>query len=92
MSPPVLDDAFTRQLVAGSHAEGVTRLAVAAVIEVDERVLLVECPDDAHFTDTACDLPTGVVLPGETLLDAVHRVVATTTWLEVDHVTGYLGR
>jgi len=90
MSTPTPDDAFARQLVVGSHAEGVTCLAVAIVVEDTDRVLLIAAPA-RDFIDTAWELPSGLVLPGETLHEALYRIVATTTGLEVDNVTGYLG-
>jgi 8-oxo-dGTP diphosphatase len=90
VSAPAPDDALAQQLAIGSHAEGVTCSAVAAVVEDDKRVLLVAVTGH-DFIDTAWELPSGVVLPGETLLDALSRIVAITTGLQVDRVTGYLG-
>lgn len=76
-------------LVSGSHAEGTTTLAVAAAIEADERTLLVAVPGDDF--DTTWELPAELVLPGETLLDALHRTVTLSTGLDIDQVTGYAG-
>jgi ADP-ribose pyrophosphatase YjhB (NUDIX family) len=90
MSSFAPDEAFARQLVIGSHAQGVDRLAVAAAIEDGDRILLIAIPGE-DFTDTAWELPGDLVLPGETLLDALDRVVTITTGLEIDKVTGYLG-
>ena len=75
--------ALLHRLVAGSRAEGTARLAVAAVIEHHEQILLV---------DTACgwDAPADLVLPGETLDNAIHRTVAAAG-IDLDHITGYLG-
>jgi ADP-ribose pyrophosphatase YjhB (NUDIX family) len=85
---PVTPD-LVHHLVTGSHAEGTTSLAVAAAIEHHERVLLIAQPGED--LDHSWELPTDLVLPGETLLDAVHRTVTCTTGLDIDQVTSYLG-
>lgn len=79
MRQPVTPSLLHR-LVAGSHAEGTTRLAVAAVIEDRDHILLV---DTGHHWQPPSDL----VLPGETLTDAVHH---TTPAVDIT-ITGYLG-
>ena len=75
--------ALLHRLVTGSHAEGTTRLAVTALVEHHEQILLV---------DTGCgwDAPADLVLPGETLDDAVHRTVAAAG-INLERVDGYLG-
>lgn len=82
-------DLMVHQLVAGSHAEGTTRLAVAAAIEHDDKVLLIAATDD-NF-DRHWQLPSDLVLPGETLLQALDRTVSLTTGLDAIDVTGYAG-
>ena len=77
------------QLIAGSHAEGTTRLAVAAAIEHDDHVLLIAAAND-NF-EPAWQLPSDLVLPGETLLQGLCRTVTVTTGLDVIDVTGYAG-
>lgn len=89
MNPPAVSDDLLAQLVGGSHAEGTTCLAVAVAVEHDDRVLLVAVPD--HDFDYTWELPTALVLPGETLLDALHRTLTVTTGLRVEEVTGYCG-
>ena len=78
-------------LVAGSHAEGVTDLAVEAAIghEDDDQILLVASPG-MDFTDDTWQLPGGPVLPGQTLTDALHPALAAIG-LSIQEVTGYLG-
>lgn len=76
------------QLVTGSHAEAITRLAVVAVIEHGERVLLIAQPGDDF--DDSFQLPTDLVLPAEILTNAVHRVAAQAG-IDIDHITSYLG-
>lgn len=71
------------RLVTGSHAQGCTWLAVAALIEDHDRILLID-------TDHSWELPSDLVLPGETLDDAVCRT-AIGVGIDIDHVTGYLG-
>ena len=41
-----ITDQLLHQLTAGSHAEGTTRLAVAAALEHDDRTLLITAPGD----------------------------------------------
>jgi len=77
------------QLVVGSHAEGTTRLAVAAAIEHDERVLLIATQNNDF--QPVWQLPSDLVLPGETLLYGLIRTVTVTTGLGVVEVTGYVG-
>jgi len=82
-------DRLLHQLVAGSHAEGTTRLAVAAAIEHDDRVLLVATMDNDF--QTIWQLPSDLVLPGETVLHGLDRTVTNTTGVGVVEVTGYVG-
>jgi ADP-ribose pyrophosphatase YjhB (NUDIX family) len=81
---------LVHDLVAGSHAEGTTRFAVAALIEDDDRILLIEVNDTADAVDSCWEPPIDLVLPGETLTDAVCRAAARTG-IGIDHITGYLG-
>lgn len=82
-------DQLLRDLVVGSHAEGTTCLAVAAAIEHEDRVLLVACTEEDF--EPVWSLPADLVLPGETLLDALFRTVSLTTGLDAAGVTGYTG-
>ena len=77
-------------LVAGSHAEGTTRLAVAVLIEDDQQILLAETNNIADAFDYGWEPPTDLVLPGETLDDTVCRTAAAAG-IHLDHITGYLG-
>jgi ADP-ribose pyrophosphatase YjhB (NUDIX family) len=82
-------DRLLHQLVVGSHAEGTTRLAVAAAIEHDDRVLLIATQDNDF--QPIWQLPSDLVLPGETLLHGLARTVTITTGLGIVEVTSYLG-
>lgn len=75
-------------LASGSHAEGMTNLAVECAIVHEDRLLLLIEPD-LDFDDT-CRLPQGAVWPGETLDDAVWRTLATVG-LSIDEMIGYVG-
>ena len=76
-------------LVTGTHAEGITALAVQAAIHHDTRVLLL-ADHGADFIDDTWQLPGATVLPGQTLTDALHPVAAAIG-MSIDEVTGYLG-
>lgn len=76
-------------LVAGSHAEGINALAVQAAIGHDTAVLLV-ADHGVDFIGHTWQLPGGIVLPGQSLTDALDPVAATIA-MRIDEVTGYLG-
>ena len=86
---PAVTSGLLHDLVARSHAEAITALGVEAVIEHDDRVLLIIEPGP-DFTDETWQLPGGPVLPGQTLTDALHPAVAAIG-LAIDEITGYLG-
>jgi 8-oxo-dGTP diphosphatase len=78
------------RLLAAARAEQINFQAVAAVIGHGETVLLLARGGDG-FLDATWELPTARVrLPGDTLLDVLHRGLAHTG-LDLDEVTGYLG-
>lgn len=77
------------QLVSGSHAEGITALAVQAIVTKGTNFLLL-AQDGVDFGDDLWRLPGGLVLPGQTLTDALDPVAAAIG-LSIDEVTGYLG-
>lgn len=83
MTPTAVTPGLLHHLVTGSHAEGTTCLAVAAVIDHHDSVLLVN-------TDHCWELPTELVLPGEPLDDAIYRTAAAAG-VDIGHLTGYLG-
>jgi ADP-ribose pyrophosphatase YjhB (NUDIX family) len=89
MTLAAITPGLLHQLTAGSHAEGITVLDVAAAICHDARILLI-AEDGTDFTDGTWQLPAGPVLPGHTLTDALDPAVAAIG-LTIDEVTGYLG-
>jgi 8-oxo-dGTP diphosphatase len=86
---PAITAGLLHDLVTRSHAEGITALGVEAVIDHDDRVLLIAEPGP-DFTGDTWQLPGGPVLPGQTLTDALHPAVAAIG-LTIDEITGYLG-
>jgi 8-oxo-dGTP diphosphatase len=89
MTPVTVTADLLHELVAGSHAEGITSLAVAATVDHDSRTLLLVNPG-RDFIDGTWELPTGQVLPGDTLDDALAKTLAAIG-LDIDEVTAYLG-
>lgn len=88
MTPAAVTTALLHHLVAGTHAEGVTALAVACTVDHDDRALLI-IPPGRDLTDT-WQLPAGPVLPGDTLTDAAAKTLAVIG-LHLHEITGYLG-
>jgi 8-oxo-dGTP diphosphatase len=82
-------DGLLHELVAGSHAEGVTAMDVTCAVDHDGRILLLAEPG-RDFIDDTWILPTGPVLPGDTLDDALAKALAVVG-LNLDEMTGYLG-
>lgn len=89
MTPVAVTTDLLHSLVTGSHAEGITAMAVATTVDHDGLVLLIVEPG-LDFIDDTWQLPTGPVLPGETLTDALDKTTAAIG-LTIDEVTGYLG-
>lgn len=83
MTPAAVTPDLLHHLVAGSHAEGTTHLAVAVIIDHHDSVLLVN-------TDHCWEVPAELVLPGEPLDDAVYRTAAAAG-VDIGHLAGYLG-
>ena len=89
MTPTPVTTSLLHHLISGSHAEGITALAVQAAICHHTRILLIAHHGD-DFIDDTWQLPGGPVLPGQTLTDALHPTVAAIG-LTINEVTGYLG-
>lgn len=81
-----LDDLVTR-----SHSAGVTDLAAAALIEHEGRFLLVEAAVRDLEDPPGWELPTGRILPGETVLAGLERILAQHFGFFSIEVTRYLG-
>jgi 8-oxo-dGTP diphosphatase len=89
MTPAAVTSALLHDLVTSSRAEGTRQFAVAAAITDGGRVLL--CGHTTGDFDQEWDLPTGIVLPGETLTSALDRVLACSYGLDIADIPGYLG-
>jgi 8-oxo-dGTP diphosphatase len=89
VTPVAVTTDLLHALVDGSHAEGVTAMAVESAVEHDGRTLLIAAPG-RDFIDDTWHPPTGPVLPGQTLTDALLTALAFVG-LTLDEVTGYLG-
>jgi 8-oxo-dGTP diphosphatase len=76
-------------LVTGTHAEGISAIAVTATLDHDGATLLIVEPGQ-DFIDDTWQLPSSVVLPAQTLTDALAQTLAGIG-LSIDEVTGYLG-
>jgi ADP-ribose pyrophosphatase YjhB (NUDIX family) len=89
MTPVLVTDSLLHDLVTSSRAEGTSRLAVAAAITLDDRVLL--CGHTTPDFDQEWDLPGGPTLPGETLASALDRTLACDYGLDIVEIPRYLG-
>jgi mutator protein MutT len=87
---PEQRDEFLQQLTTAAEADAITQLAVRAVIPASGRVLLRRRRDDDSLNDM-WELPTGTVELGETLAEAVTRVIRRETGLHVARVRSLLG-
>ncbi|MGH3305951.1 MAG: NUDIX hydrolase [Streptosporangiaceae bacterium] len=89
MTPAAVTDALLHDLAAFARAEGLVRLAVAAAVTLEDRVLF--CGRTTRDFDQEWELPGGMALPGETLADAHTRILACDYGLSIVDIPGYLG-
>jgi ADP-ribose pyrophosphatase YjhB (NUDIX family) len=89
MKPAPVTDFLLHDLVMSAAAEGAVRTAVAAAVTLDERILL--CGQDTGDFQREWGLPGGMPLPGETLTDALSRILACGYGLDVTESGTYLG-
>lgn len=87
--PPQPDD--LADLIDRTHAEGISGIAAAALIEHGGRFLLVETTPPDFDTPPGWELPTGRIRAGETLLDGLDRTLRDHFALDPAHATRYLG-
>ncbi|WP_063063043.1 NUDIX domain-containing protein [Nocardia violaceofusca] len=80
---------LVEDLIATAERDGVVQLVVGAVIQQDDRVLLLRRPGD-DFMGGIWELPSGKVEAGENLSDALTREVAEETGLTVTAIGRYL--
>jgi 8-oxo-dGTP diphosphatase len=89
-SGPERRENFLRELTDAAAGEGITKLAVGVVISFVSQVLLLRCHGDDSL-NVLWELPAGAVEPGETLVEAVTRVVKAETGLNVLRVRSHIG-
>ncbi|NKE55384.1 NUDIX domain-containing protein [Lentzea sp. PSKA42] len=86
----MIDSALLERLTEEAAADDVVQLVVGAVVESDEKVLLLKRPAD-DFMGGIFELPSGKVERGEDLKTALTREVEEETGLQVAAATAYLG-
>ncbi|MFF2431683.1 NUDIX hydrolase [Streptomyces mirabilis] len=79
------------ELVTRSHSDGITDLTAAALIGQHGRFLLVQVGSLEPNMTRAWSLPTGPVLPGETVVDGLRRILAKGFGYSDAEITGFLG-
>jgi 8-oxo-dGTP diphosphatase len=89
LAGPQIRDEFLKELTAAAAADAITQLTVTTVIPAFGRVLLLKCRDDDSL-DGMWELPTGTVELGETLVEAVTRIIQRETGLHVVRVRSFL--
>src|SRR5260370_11420002 len=89
MKPAPVTESLLHDLVMSAAAEGTGHTAVAAAVTLGERILL--CGHDTGDFDREWELPGGVPLPGETLTDALSRILACGYGLDATGFGAYLG-
>lgn len=78
------------ELNAEAERDGVQQLVVAAVVQHDGKVLLLQRPED-DFMGGIFELPSGKVEAGEALDAALKREVKEESGLDVAEIRDYLG-
>lgn len=86
----MVDTSLIEQLTAEAEAGGVQQLVVGAVVQHDDKILLLQRPED-DFMGGIFELPSGKVEPGEALDSALLREVKEETGLDVSRIADYLG-
>lgn len=86
----MVDDSLIEQLTAEAEADGVQQLVVGAVVQHDNKILLLQRPED-DFMGGIFELPSGKVEDGELLDAALIREVKEETGLDLSQITDYLG-
>jgi 8-oxo-dGTP diphosphatase len=86
----MVESQLLENLTAKAHNDGVQRLVVGAVVQHDNKVLLLKRPED-DFMGGIFELPSGKV-EDESLDEALRREVKEETGLDVWSIRDYLGR
>lgn len=86
----MVDSSLLEQLTAQAAADGVQQLVVGGVVQHEDKVLLLQRPDD-DFMGGIFELPSGKVEADEKLDAALIREVKEETGLDVSAIRHYLG-
>ncbi|SFB59141.1 8-oxo-dGTP diphosphatase [Amycolatopsis marina] len=86
----MVDNSLLEQLTTQATADGVQQLVVGGVVQHDDKVLLLQRPDD-DFMGGIFELPSGKVEADEKLDAALIREVKEETGLDVSAIRHYLG-
>lgn len=87
----MIRDESLQNLVNTVKSEGIEQLAVRVVIPFAGQVLLLKRRTDDYLGDGIWELSNGTVEPGESLGEALTRVVQQHTGLDVVDVRSHLG-
>lgn len=86
----MIDASVLVQLTTQAASDGVQQLVVGAIIQHEDKVLLLKRPND-DFMGGIFELPSGKVEGSETLDNATIREVEEETGLAVTDITQYVG-
>lgn len=86
----MIDVSVLRELMNQAANDGVQQLVVGAIVQADDKVLLLKRPAD-DFMGGIYELPSGKVEAAETLDAALIREVDEETGLTVTDIADYLG-
>lgn len=86
----MVDASQLEKLTALAKADGIQQLVVGAVVQHEDKVLLLQRPDD-DFMGGIFELPSGKVDPGESLDDALRREVKEESFLDISTIREYIG-
>ena len=81
---------FLNELLISAKNEGVIKVVVGAVIKNDDKVLLLERPED-DFMGGISELPSGKLEKNESIREALVREVKEETNLDLKNILKYLG-
>lgn len=87
----MIDASVFEELTVQAANDGVRQLVVGAVVQADDKILLLKRPAD-DFMGGIYELPSGKVEGAEQLDAALIREVAEETGLTVTDIVAYLGR
>ncbi len=78
------------KLLEEARKDGVVKIVVGAIIENDNKILLLQRPED-DFMGGIFELPSGNLEEGETIEEGLKREVYEETGLRIKSINSYLG-